>query len=62
LQLSSFYQYNTDENTGALNLRLSWEYKPLSFVYLVVNSNSHLRGAADRQEMGILKVSYIRQL
>jgi len=62
LQLSSFYQYNTDANMGALNVRLSWEYRPLSFVYLVVNSNSHLRGVAERQEMGILKVSYIRQL
>jgi hypothetical protein len=62
LQLSSFYQYNTDENTGSLNLRFSWEYRPLSFVYLVVNSNSHLQGPALREEMAILKVSYIRQL
>jgi len=62
LQLSSFYQYNTDENTGALNVRLSWEYRPLSFVYLVVNSNSHLRGGGGKEETAILKVSYIRQL
>jgi len=62
LQLSSFYQYNTNENTGALNVRFSWEYRPLSFVYLVVNSNSHLKGAALREETAILKVSYIRQL
>jgi hypothetical protein len=62
LQLSSFYQYNTAGNTGALNVRFSWEYRPLSFVYLVVNSNSHLKGAALREETAILKVSYIKQL
>lgn len=62
LQLSSFYQYNTDENTGSLNMRLSWEYRPLSFVYLVVNSNSRLRGAVHREQNAILKVSYIKQL
>ena len=62
LQLHGFYQYNTDERTGALNLRLSWEYRPLSFVYLVVNSNSHLKGTGPREEMAILKASYIRQL
>jgi hypothetical protein len=62
LQLSSFYQYNTAAKTGALNVRFSWEYRPLSFVYLVVNSNSHLDGAALREEMAILKVSYIKQL
>jgi len=62
LQLSSFYQYNTAANTGALNIRWSWEYRPLSFVYLVVNSNSHLKGAALREETAILKVSYIKQL
>ena len=61
LQMSGFYQYNTDENTGALNVRLSWEYRPLSFVYLVVNNNSHLHGPG-REEVAILKASYIRQL
>ncbi len=62
LQLHGFYQYNTDEQTGSLNLRFSWEYRPLSFVYLVINSNNHLKGAGPSEEMAILKASYIRQL
>jgi hypothetical protein len=62
LQLSSFYQYNTDENTGSLNVRFSWEYKPLSFVYLVVNSNAHLHAPALHEQTSILKGTYIKQL
>ena len=30
LQLSAFYQYNTADEQGRLNIRASWEYKPLS--------------------------------
>ena len=38
LQLSAFYQYNTFDQQGRWNVRASWEYRPLSFVYLVFNS------------------------
>ncbi|MEM0940088.1 MAG: hypothetical protein AAF600_08015 [Bacteroidota bacterium] len=37
LQLSAFYQYNTFDEQGRWNIRASWEYQPLSFVYLVFN-------------------------
>lgn len=37
VQFSSFYQYNSFDKQGRWNLRLSWEYMPLSFVYLVFN-------------------------
>lgn len=37
LQLSTFYQYNSFDEQGRWNVRLSWEYMPLSFVYLVFN-------------------------
>lgn len=37
VQLSTFYQYNTFDKTGRWNVRASWEYRPLSFVYLVFN-------------------------
>jgi hypothetical protein len=36
-QLSAFYQYNTSIDQGALNARLSWEFAPLSYLYLVYN-------------------------
>lgn len=37
LQFNSFYQYNSFDKQGSLNVRLSWEYQPLSFIYLVFN-------------------------
>ncbi|MEM6802152.1 MAG: hypothetical protein AAF696_12155, partial [Bacteroidota bacterium] len=37
LQLSMFYQYNSLDKQGRWNIRSSWEYQPLSFVYLVFN-------------------------
>ena len=39
VQLSAFYQYNTFDDRGRWNVRGSWEYRPLSFVYLVYNGN-----------------------
>jgi uncharacterized protein DUF5916 len=64
--LSAFYQYNTAAGTGSFNGRISWEYRPLSFVYLVFNSlqDIHTVEGANiaAQRSGILKFSYIRQL
>ncbi len=37
IQLSAFYQYNSYDLQGRWNVRASWEYQPLSFVYLVFN-------------------------
>ncbi|MEM9984905.1 MAG: DUF5916 domain-containing protein, partial [Bacteroidota bacterium] len=37
LQLSLFYQYNSFDQQGRWNVRASWEYQPLSFIYLVFN-------------------------
>ena len=37
LQLTAFYQYNDAARQGTLNARLSWEFRPLSFLYVVVN-------------------------
>lgn len=66
LLLSTFYQYNTDERNGSLNSRFSWEYRHLSFIYLVINTlNNFNRKPFDnpvQQRNGILKVTYIRQL
>lgn len=66
IQLFSFYQYNTESNLGGLNLRFSWEYKPLSFVYLVFNNVKTIRNRASanpvNDQTGIIKVSYIKQI
>ena len=37
VQLSTFYQYNSFDQQGRWNVRFSWEYMPLSFIYLVFN-------------------------
>lgn len=37
LQFNTFYQFNSFDEQGRWNLRLSWEYMPLSFIYLVFN-------------------------
>ncbi len=39
VQLISFYQKNTFNNRDVWNIRLAWEFKPLSFIYLVYNQN-----------------------
>jgi Domain of unknown function (DUF5916) len=67
LQLYSYYQYNTAANTGSLNFRVSWEYRPLSFVYFVWNGIRDIQPVqpplvSANQRSGILKVSYVRQL
>ena len=66
LSFSAFYQYNTDARTGSINTRFSWEYRPLSFIYLVFNGfNNDDRKPFDlpfQQRNGIFKLTYIYQL
>lgn len=66
LLLSAFYQYNTAARNGSLNTRFSWEYKPLSFIYLVFNTlNNYDRKPFEvplQQRNGILKITYIYQI
>lgn len=45
LQLTTFYQYNDAARQGTLNARLSWEYRPLSFLYVVLNDARGVAGA-----------------
>lgn len=65
LQLIGFYQRNTDSKANNYNIRLSWEYQPLSFIYIVFNkrefqsiSTPELRSNEDHV---IGKISYLRQ-
>ena len=61
LQFSAFYQYNTSIQRGALNARVSWEFQPLSFVYLVYNERRAIgdAGAPATQQL-VLKVVWLR--
>jgi hypothetical protein len=72
LQLALFYQRNTAAQLSTWNARLSWEFRPLSYVYLVYNERAPLmtpsglftsqtaRPATDRQL--ILKVTFNKQI
>jgi hypothetical protein len=60
LQLSIFYQYNSFDGSGRWNVRGSWEFQPLSFVYLVFN-DSQFDELDVQNRSAISKVSYVRQ-
>ncbi len=63
LQLIAFLQHNSSGNLYNVNVRFSWEYQPLSFVYLVYNRRDFESTLTDRQleEQVIGKVSLLRQ-
>jgi hypothetical protein len=63
MQLIGFYQKNTTDNLNSLNLRLSWEYQPLSFVYLVFNSLNYqgMDRTQQKQQSFLAKLSYLKQ-
>lgn len=64
LQFSGFFQWNTAQNRSVWNLRGSWEYRPLSYVFLVLNRNAMdgLNGLNRTFEnQGIFKLAYLKQ-
>ncbi len=58
LQLNVFYQYNTVDERSRWNSRLSWEYQPQSFAYLVFNEN---KTNDFKQDQTIAKISFLKQ-
>ena len=62
IQLSAFYQYNSFDEQGRWNIRGSWEYRPLSFVYLVFNDTriDGLENPLEEQQL-IGKVTFLKQ-
>ena len=63
LQLTGLIQKNTLDHTLTYNIRFSWEYQPLSFVYLVFNSGS-IEGLQQQKQVDghlIAKISYLKQ-
>ena len=62
LQLSAFYQYNSFDEQGRWNIRASWEYRPLSFIYLVFNDNRINGFNRDISEQRLIsKLTFIKQ-
>jgi hypothetical protein len=63
-QLIGFYQRNTSQNRDVWNVRLSWEYRPLSYIFLVFNSNqinSLVPSERLLQQQGIGKITFLKQ-
>ena len=63
VQWSAFYQYNTSVQRGSLNARFSWEFAPLSYVFVVYNDRQAIQnGVTPSARSLIVKVSWLRQL
>lgn len=65
LQLISFFQRNTYTDKNVWNIRLAWEFQPLSFLYIVYNHGTYagsIRATDRQQEQHIIgKLSYLKQ-
>jgi hypothetical protein len=67
LQLVGLYQYNSVSRLSSWNGRLAWEFRPLSFVYLVYNDRGFREPdgggpAAPTERRLVVKVAYLAQL
>jgi hypothetical protein len=64
IQLTVFYQKNSLDNSQNSNIRLSWEYQPLSYIYLIYNHQgfSKIQSPIQSEDHIIAKISYLRQL
>lgn len=64
IQLIGFFQKNSENSSANVNIRLSWEYQPLSFIYLVYNHRGFTNTMMQKQteDHVIGKISYLRQL
>ena len=61
VQLIGLYQRNTQDNRNAFNIRFAWEYKPLSYLYLVYNNRTFETTSRQQEQNMIVKVSYLKQ-
>ncbi|HVX52086.1 MAG TPA: DUF5916 domain-containing protein [Chitinophagaceae bacterium] len=65
LQLTGFYQKNSYDNSQSYNIRFSWEYKPLSYIYLIFNHgavNDLYHAVKQSEDHVMAKISYLKQL
>ncbi|MEL6811352.1 MAG: DUF5916 domain-containing protein [Bacteroidota bacterium] len=62
VQLSTFYQFNSFDDQGRWNVRFSWEYMPLSFIYLVFNDTQiDAFDPVQQQRQFISKITFLKQ-
>jgi hypothetical protein len=62
VQLIGLYQRNSRNNLDSYNVRLAWEYKSLSYLYLVFNGRETFSNeSVNTEQQGIFKISYLKQ-
>ncbi len=63
IQLTGIFQKNSENDLENINVRFAWEYKPMSYIYLVYNERSFLDDpmVSQLEQQGIFKVSYVKQ-
>ena len=62
IQMSTFYQFNSFNEQGRWNVRFSWEYMPLSFIYLIFNdTQTDIFDPLQQQTQFISKVTFLKQ-
>ena len=63
LQLSLFFQHNSSSDLYNANVRFSWEYQPLSFIYIVYNRQDFKLNLTERELDNhiIGKISFLKQ-
>ena len=54
VHLVGLYQYNSAANLSTWNARFSWEFRPLSYLYLVYNDRRPLHGSATLPERQLI--------
>lgn len=61
LQLTGLFQKSSIINSVNWNVRFAWEFKPLSFFYIVYNNNTFERASKLNDQQVIVKFSYLKQ-
>lgn len=63
IQLIGFYQVNAENDSKNYNVRFSWEYQPLSYLYVVLNHREFqdLSSKTQTQDHAIMKISFLKQ-
>jgi len=59
-QLSAFYQYNSYNKQGQVNARLSWQFAPLSYLYIVYDEGN-FNGTPLQNQALISKITWLKQ-
>lgn len=62
VQCIGFWQYNTAADLSTWNFRFSWEFAPLSFLYIVLNDQRTVINGDPLQQQAVVKFTYVWQM